>query len=213
MSNFILGFGRRTLKLGDTGADVTALQAALTLLGFLKDARDTDGEFGIATEAAVKEYQGVSQLIVDGEVNPMTRHVMEADIYGKKTHVAVDLSQHNRLKDASNNWAMVERNVDFLILRCGVTRTFTAPLGIGIDADFKYAAGKCRESNIPFGVYYYGKVATAEEGRKEADMCWDTASPFDPLFYAYDVEEGILTDDVINAWADQMRKRGAKKLG
>ena len=44
-------------------------------------------------------------------------------------------------------------------------------------------------------------------------MCWDTANIYDPLFYAYDVEEGILTDDVINAWADQMRKRGAKKLG
>jgi GH25 family lysozyme M1 (1,4-beta-N-acetylmuramidase) len=44
-------------------------------------------------------------------------------------------------------------------------------------------------------------------------MCWKTASPFNPLFYVYDVEETCLTDAVINAWAEQMRKYGAKKLG
>jgi len=130
-----------------------------------------------------------------------------------KPILCVDLSQHNGLRDARNDWAMIARNVEFLILRCGVTRTQTAPIGIGIDADFERAAKMCRQHGIPFGVYYYGKVATEAEGRKEADKCWDTASPFDPLFYVYDVEEDRITDAVIRAWADQIRKRGAKNVG
>jgi len=125
----------------------------------------------------------------------------------------VDLSQHNNLTSIDNNWAMIARSVKLLILRCGVTRTQNEPLGIGIDAEFAYAAKMCWRYRIPFGVYYYGKVSTPEKGREEAEMCWKTASPFHPLFYVYDVEELCLTDAVINAWAAQMRAHGAKKLG
>jgi N-acetylmuramoyl-L-alanine amidase/lysozyme len=213
MNGFILGFGRRSLKLGDTGSDVTALQQALGLLGLCEGIHLEAGTFGQPTEAAVKEYQGFSQLLVDGVVGPMTRYIMEADVYGKKPIAAVDLSQHNRLTHDDNDWAQIERNVSFLILRCGVTRTHVEPIGIGFDAEFAFAAEKCRAFGIPFGAYYYGKVATATEGRQEADMCWDTASPHNPLFYVYDVEEAILTDPGINAWAARMRERGAKKLG
>ena len=213
MISFILGFGRRNLKRGDKGDDVAALQTTLELLGISVGVWDSDGIFGPDTEKGVKEYQSGAQLKVDGIVGPMTRHVLEGDVYGHKPIAAVDLSQHNRLQDEKINWALIERNVGFLILRCGVTRTEIQPVGIGIDADFAFAAGKCREFNIPYGCYYYGKVATAEEGRKEADMCWDTASPHNPLFYVYDVEEPCLTNDVIEAWVARMRSRGAQKLG
>jgi len=213
MVDFILGFGGRALKMGDKGDDVAALQDALDLLGITGGAEDEAGVFGQGTDAAVREYQKGARLYVTGQVDPMTRHVMEGDIWGHKPITAVDLSQHNRLTAAENDWAEIERNVAFLILRCGVTRTVIEPLGIGFDAEFDFAARKCREHGIPYGVYYYGKVGTATEGRKEADMCWDTASPHNPLFYVYDVEEPVLTDAVINAWADQMRKHGAKKLG
>jgi len=213
MVDFVLGFGGRTLTLGDSGDDVVALKDALDLLGITGGAEDEPDVFGSGTDAAVREYQKGAQLYVTGQVDPMTRHVMEADIWGKKPIVAVDLSQHNRLRAAENDWKEIERNTAFLILRCGVTRTATDPLGIGFDAEFEFAAGKCREFGIPYGVYYYGKVATAAEGRQEADMCWDTASLHNPLFYVYDVEEPILTNDVINAWVARIRERGAKKVG
>jgi len=130
-----------------------------------------------------------------------------------KPIVSADLSQHNNLKNKKNDWAMIARNAEFLILRCGVTRTRTAPLGIGSDADFEYAAKMCQQYGIPFGVYYYGKVAAAAKGREEATMTWKKASPFNPLFYVYDVEESCLTNAVINEWVAQMRAYGAKKLG
>lgn len=131
----------------------------------------------------------------------------------EKPIVCADLSQHNALKNPKNDWEKVVESVNFLILRCGVTRTEIEPLGIGIDEQFRYAAQKCIDHGIPFGVYYYGKSKTTAETSKEADKCWEVASPFNPLFYAYDVEEGILTDDGILAFADQLRKRGAKKVG
>ncbi len=127
--------------------------------------------------------------------------------------IIVDLSQHNGMRNSKNDWSKIAKNVDLLILRCGVTRTETAPIGIGKDDDYAYIAKKCAEFGIPFGVYYYGKVKTAAEARKEADKAWDVASPYDPLFYCYDVEEGRLTDKCIIAWADQIRARGATKVG
>lgn len=127
--------------------------------------------------------------------------------------VILDLSEHNSLKSPKNDWALLADTVDFLILRCGVTRTETKPLGIGIDNHFDYAARTCLERGIPFGVYYYGKVDTAEQARKEARKAFEVASPFDPLFYCYDVEEARLTNAIVETWMEEMRALGARKVG
>jgi hypothetical protein len=52
------------LRRGDRGADVVALQAALGLRA--------DGDFGPATEAAVRRFQADRGLLVDGVVGAMT---------------------------------------------------------------------------------------------------------------------------------------------
>ncbi|MEG1843736.1 MAG: SH3 domain-containing protein [Clostridia bacterium] len=127
--------------------------------------------------------------------------------------VILDLSEHNSLKSPKNDWALLADTVDLLILRCGVTRTQTEPLGIGVDNHFKYAARTCIERGIPFGVYYYGKVDTVERARLEARKAFEVASPFGPLFYVYDVEESRLTNAVVEAWMDEIRELGAKKVG
>jgi len=54
----------RTLRRGDHGADVVALQTALGLRA--------DGDFGPATEAAVRLFQADRGLLVDGIVGAMT---------------------------------------------------------------------------------------------------------------------------------------------
>jgi len=221
-----LGFGERILKKSMTGSDVTCLQLALIKLEFGCGPYGADGDFGNATRAAVVSYQKSKELEQDGEVGDETRAELEKDLPDRHftdsidegppqlgVRCIVDVSQHNKLTDSSINWEEIAKNVGLMILRCGVTRTYTPPLGIGIDADFEFAAAKCLQHKIPFGVYYYGKVGTEAEARAEAVKCWDTANPYNPLFYVYDVEEKCLTDAVIKAWAEQMRMRGAEKLG
>ena len=125
--------------------------------------------------------------------------------------VIVDISQHN---DASKmDWPKIAKNVDLLILRCGVTRTETKPLGIGKDDNFALYANKCKQYDIPFGVYYYGKCASVDEAKEEARFTWEIASPYKPLFYVYDVEEKRLTKAMIEAYMTTLKSLGAKKTG
>ena len=59
-----------SLKLGSSGQDVRNVQQKLKSLGFLKG--NVDGDFGAATEAAVKAFQQQYGLTVDGKVGAAT---------------------------------------------------------------------------------------------------------------------------------------------
>jgi putative chitinase len=58
------------LRIGISGPDVAALQAALARHGF--DPGGADGNFGPGTERAVKAFQGQAGLAPDGVVGPET---------------------------------------------------------------------------------------------------------------------------------------------
>ena len=58
-----------TLKIGAKGADVKMLQQALNSKGFILV---IDGDFGPATDTAVRQFQEASGLEVDGIVGPAT---------------------------------------------------------------------------------------------------------------------------------------------
>jgi putative chitinase len=60
---------RPTLRRGDKGEQVAALQAILGAKGF---ALRADGDFGLATAAAVKDFQASRGLPADGVVGPRT---------------------------------------------------------------------------------------------------------------------------------------------
>lgn len=59
-----------TLKNGSTGSGVTALQSALSALGYTVGT--IDGDFGSNTESAVKTFQTANGLTVDGVAGPIT---------------------------------------------------------------------------------------------------------------------------------------------
>jgi peptidoglycan hydrolase-like protein with peptidoglycan-binding domain len=61
----------RLLRQGSAGSDVTALQQALTDLGFSPGS--IDGKFGPLTAAAVRAFQTAHNLAVDGVVGTQTR--------------------------------------------------------------------------------------------------------------------------------------------
>ena len=77
--------GNRLLKRGSVGADVKQLQQYLIQLGYDLGKWGADGEFGGATELAVKAFQKDSALAADGQ-------------YGEKTHEAL-LQTLEREKD------------------------------------------------------------------------------------------------------------------
>ena len=59
-----------TLKNGDSGDEVKALQEALAALGY--DVGEPDGAFGATTEEAVKQFQADSGIEADGVAGPQT---------------------------------------------------------------------------------------------------------------------------------------------
>lgn len=68
--------GDRLLKLGCEGDDVKELQKALVSLGYSCGSWGADGEYGDATEIAVRNFQNDTGLEQDGQ-------------YGEKTHAAL----------------------------------------------------------------------------------------------------------------------------
>ena len=58
------GLGSRTLRQGDSGADVSYVQGRLGIAA--------DGKFGPATASAVRAYQSSHGLTADGVVGPRT---------------------------------------------------------------------------------------------------------------------------------------------
>lgn len=64
--------GDRLLKHGMIGSDVKELQSKLIELGYSCGSYGADGEFGDATELAVRKYQSDHYLDVDGKVGPKT---------------------------------------------------------------------------------------------------------------------------------------------
>ena len=72
------GLGRRLLKRGCTGEDVRELQRLLIQLGFSCGSAGADGEFGKATESAVKNFQTVANIEVDGLFGSETLKALQA---------------------------------------------------------------------------------------------------------------------------------------
>jgi hypothetical protein len=71
------GGWRHTIRRGNKGEDVKYVQTILYNLGYDLGSYGIDGDFGRATEAAVKEFQRDHKLNPDGVVGPLTYEALE----------------------------------------------------------------------------------------------------------------------------------------
>ena len=85
----ILGFGTVhdvadwTMRLGNTGKKVTALQEKLIYLGYMADG-SADGHYGAATQNAINQFQTVNGLKVLGIANIDTQTIINRQVEEKK---------------------------------------------------------------------------------------------------------------------------------
>lgn len=86
--------GERLLKHGCTGADVRQLQLYLIQLGYDLGKWGADGEYGDATELAVKAFQRIEGLNVDGKYGPKSHaallEALERDEEPEGKYVVID---------------------------------------------------------------------------------------------------------------------------
>lgn len=85
----------RSLRLGDSGADVKQLQLSLMFKGYLRES-SIDGSFGQETFEAVKSFQKNNNLNVDGIAGPAT---ME-----KLSSLNVVCAHSERMRDLGQGW-------------------------------------------------------------------------------------------------------------
>jgi peptidoglycan hydrolase-like protein with peptidoglycan-binding domain len=70
----------QTLKPGDTGAQVKALQRSLAALGF--SSGTPDGDYGPSTQSAVERFQSSKGIAADGIVGPQTLNALQKALTG-----------------------------------------------------------------------------------------------------------------------------------
>ena len=112
--------GRSTLRKGSKGQAVTEMQTMLDKLGYDLGSYGVDGDFGKATEAAVKSFQSDHRLTVDGICGPVTWSELEKAVSSVQTPVkeerycviisGLDLTQARALQ---NNYpgSVIEKEV------------------------------------------------------------------------------------------------------
>lgn len=77
--------GDRILRDGDEGEDVKLMQTYLIQLGYSCGKWGADGDFGDATELAVKKFQKAHKCDADGEYGPITHAALMAALEETKT--------------------------------------------------------------------------------------------------------------------------------
>mgnify|MGYP003293113026 CR=1 FL=1 len=80
-------YGERNLQKGMIGKDVQQLQINLIAAGYSVGSCGTDGDFGAATDTAVRQFQKDSGLTVDGIAGPKTLSKLSG--YRKSTNTMV----------------------------------------------------------------------------------------------------------------------------
>ena len=104
--------------------------------------------------------------------------------------------------------------IDFDALKPNVGLVI-ARASCGSDRDIKideYATAM-QQRGIPFGVYCYSYARDVAKAQDEARKIVQYAGKYNPAFYVMDAEEDCIKQETIKAFAEELRKQGAKCIG
>jgi lysozyme len=171
------------LKIGDEGQEVKKLQEKLTGL-------TVDGSFGKKTEDAVKNFQKITRITVNGVADVTTLAYLGLEVLS-----GIDVSSHNGQID----WAAVAKGGSkFAWVKHTEGQTHNNP------RHEENLLG-ARKAGLYAGAYHFGRSDTDQtpnlgDAVKEANWFLKQykALPGD-LVPALDVENGLKTDDNYNA--------------
>ena len=94
------------LKCGDSGASVKALQEKLIALGYSCGDKGADGDYGSATENAVRNFQRKNGLVVDGIAGQKTLEAIDKAMSANSKKVKVTANVLNIRTGAGTNYAI-----------------------------------------------------------------------------------------------------------
>ncbi|HEY9721097.1 MAG TPA: peptidoglycan-binding protein, partial [Oscillatoriaceae cyanobacterium] len=106
-----------TLKEGDTGAPVRALQQRLQKLGF--NPQGIDGDFGPHTEAALKAFQKAKHLKVTGTADKQTWAALGVQVKGKVNHPHIKTGRSFYIQQP-NGWTCGPTSLTMALAAWGV---------------------------------------------------------------------------------------------
>ena len=188
-----------SLRNGDKGQEVVKLQHSLENLV-------TDGDFGPATERAVKEYQTSHSLVSDGIAGQKTLESLEIPVI-----MGVDLSRHNGTVDFRT---LANAGVKYAWVKYTEGTTHTNP-------GYKEKVRLAREAGIAVGGYHFSRPDTNASPTDAAEETLNFLGALSKVgFYkgdllpVLDVEAGMKTDDVYNTeWVLKWLLAVEKALG
>lgn len=95
------------LRFGSTGNAVKELQNNLIKLGYSCGSYGADGDFGAATESAVRRFQTANKLVVDGIAGANTLSAIDKAIKSKATKIKITASVLNVRAGAGMNYRVL----------------------------------------------------------------------------------------------------------
>ncbi|HEY9721098.1 MAG TPA: peptidoglycan-binding protein [Oscillatoriaceae cyanobacterium] len=137
-----------TLRNGDSGAPVKAMQQRLQQLGF--NPQGVDGAFGPHTQAAVKAFQKAHHLTADGIVGPQTWKALGITVKGSVQHGATGNPSGPSPSGPGNSNATVQTSAGPMVTRQG---KLMSPQ-IASRFDKMYAAAKAAGINLQINMCY-----------------------------------------------------------
>ena len=201
-----------TLKDGSEGIAVKNLQSFLNWYGCKLT---VDGDFGSATEEAVKLFQKSEGISLDGVYGK--KSYAKASAYKGGTSVkkkCIDVSYWQG-KISQANWAKVKKTCEYAI--CRASYTSQSKFSLSQDSTFATNFTNAKAAGLKVGAYHYSQAITVAEAKKEAEFLCNILKNYTPTFYVVcDFEYGgrlnskigTKASDIANAFCDVVKAHG-----